>query len=369
MHIITGYDILCFFYRCNHITNLVFWDFLRIKIKMNKDGTSCELAKALRNSESSLPLENDSALLNKYIHAATSDNTRRAYQSAIRQFEKWGGRLPTNAERIVDYLLNKASVLNVRTIELHITAISQWHHYQGIKDPTRAPLVRKTIEGIKRTHGKPKRKAKALKLEHIASMLNYLRKLPESNKKYRDIALVLIGFFGAFRRSELVNIQIEDLEWDEDGLIIQIDRSKTDQQGHGLKRAIPFGDKYCCAATAVKDWLNHSKIDTGALFRPINRWGQIQNRQLNPSSINELLKGLGQICKFNFVPELSSHSFRRGLSTSAARERIDFELIKKQGGWKNDATVWGYIEEGQQLTENASLQLMEKLASLANPKK
>lgn len=102
-------------------------------------------------------------------------------------------------------------------------------------------------------------------------------------------------------------------------------------------------------------------MKNGPLFRPVNRWYQLQSRPLNPGAINDLLKILGKACQFDFVPDLSSHSFRRGLSTSAARERVDFELIKKQGGWKNDGTVWEYIEEGQRFTENASLVLMEKL--------
>ena len=112
---------------------------------------------------------------------------------------------------------------------------------------------------------------------------------------------------------------------------------------------------------AVKMWLESADIVSGPLFRPVNRWDQVQAKPLNPGAINDLLKVLGDACQFDFVPDLSSHSFRRGLSTSAARERVDFELIKKQGGWKNDATVWEYIEEGQQLSNNASLVLMEKL--------
>jgi integrase len=105
-------------------------------------------------------------------------------------------------------------------------------------------------------------------------------------------------------------------------------------------------------------------IDDGPLFRPINRWEQVQSKPLNPGAINGLLKNLGKACQFDFIPELSSHSFRRGLSTSAARERVDFELIKKQGGWKSDATVWEYIEEGQQLSDNASVILMAKMAEM-----
>lgn len=320
---------------------------------------------SLRNGESSSIACQESGLLRHYLQAATSDNTRKAYRSAIRQFEKWGGRLPTERDTIVRYLLSKAESHNPRTLDLHLTAISQWHQYQGLADPVRDPLVRKTMEGIRRSHGRPKQKAKALRLEHIAQMANYLKSLPNSKKKQRDSALVLTGFFGAFRRSELVSIQVSDLVWEPEGLIIQLPRSKTDQQAAGLVRALPFGENSsCCPASAIKLWMDTAEIVTGPLFRPVNRWDHVQNKHLNPAAINNLLKSLGKACQFDFVPDLSSHSFRRGLSTSAARERVDFELIKKQGGWRNDATVWEYIEEGQQFNDNASRILMDKVASL-----
>lgn len=320
---------------------------------------------SLRNAESNLVTRTESEALHQYLQAATSDNTRKAYRSAIRQFEKWGGRLPSDRDPVVRYLLARAETLNSRTLDLHLTAISQWHHYQGIIDPVRDPLVRKTMDGIRRTHGQPKRKAKALRLEHIAQMVKHLQQRPDSKKKYRDIALVLTGFFGAFRRSELVAIQIGDLVWEPEGLIIRLPRSKTDQQATGLVRALPFaGNRACCPATAIKRWMDAADISTGPLFRPVTRWDQVQAKHLSPEAINGLLKTLGSACQFAFVPELSSHSFRRGLSTSAARERVDFELIKKQGGWKNDTTVWGYIEEGQQLSDNATVILMEKLDEL-----
>jgi len=319
---------------------------------------------SLRNENSTLVKRQESESLRQYLQAATSENTRKAYRSAIRQFEKWGGRLPSDRDTVVRYLLARAEPLNSRTLDLHLTAISQWHYYQGVTDPVRDPLVRKTMEGIRRTHGQPKRKAKALRLEHIAQMVNHLRHLPDSKKKNRDIALILTSFFGAFRRSELVAIQISDLTWEPEGLIIRLPRSKTDQKATGLARALPFGFPNCCPATAIKDWLEVAGFDNGPLFRPINRWEQVQSKPLNPGAINDLLKNLGKACQFDFIPELSSHSFRRGLSTSAARERVDFELIKKQGGWKSDATVWEYIEEGQQLSDNASVILMAKMAEM-----
>lgn len=308
------------------------------------------------------------AKVQEYLNAATSESTRKAYRSAIRQFEKWGGRLPTDSDTLVHYLLGRAESVNPRTLELHLTAIGQWHRVQGIPNPVIEPLVQKTMQGIRRVHAKPKQKAKALRLEHIATMTNTLRAMPESKKKLRDIALVLTAFFGAFRRSELVAIQVEDLNWEEEGLVIRLPRSKTDQTGEGLIRALPFGNPGVCPATAVKAWLKAAGITDGPVFRAVNRWDHIQSRPLNPASINELLKKLGAQCNFEFVDTLSSHSFRRGLSTSAAREKVDFELIKKQGGWKSDTTVWEYIEEGQRLTDNATVTLMEKMALLAETK-
>ncbi|MCL1088891.1 tyrosine-type recombinase/integrase [Shewanella profunda] len=318
----------------------------------------------LRNEESTLIERQEAESLRHYLQAATSDNTRKAYRSTIRQFEKWGGRLPSDRDTVVRYLLARAESLNPRTLDLHLTAISQWHHYQGLIDPVSDPLVRKTMEGVRRTQGQPKRKAKALRLEHIAQMVNHLRQLPDTKKKQRDIALVLTGFFGAFRRSELVAIQIGDLVWEPEGLLIRLSRSKTDQQAMGLVRALPFGAPGCCPAMAMKNWIELADINEGPVFRPVNRWDKVQPKALNPGGINQLLKTLGNACQFDFVPDLSSHSFRRGLSTSAAREKIDFEFIKKQGGWKSDATVWEYIEEGQQFTNNASFILLEKLQAL-----
>lgn len=328
-----------------------------------KDQTIASASRpALKSDKNAHPsAEGASGALQTYLAAATSDNTRKAYRSAIRQFEKWGGRLPTEKHVLLRYLVDKAERLNARTLDLHLTAIAQWHRYQGLSNPVDDPMVRKTMDGIRRSHGRPKRKAKALRLEHIARMVSQLDDLPASKKRARDRALLLTGFFGAFRRSELVAIHTSDLVWEPEGLLIRLPRSKTDQEAAGLVRALPFGSNNVCPGTAIKTWIGLSGITDGPLFRSVNRWDQIGDRGLHPAAINAFLKDLGTVCQFDFVPELSSHSFRRGMSTSAARERIEFDLIKKQGGWKSDATVWEYIDEGQQLTSNASSVLMEKL--------
>lgn len=316
-----------------------------------------------------VPASNDLAVSirhRQYLNSATAENTRATYRSAIRQFERWGGKLPTDRDTIIRYLLDHAETRNVRTLDLHLTALSQWHRYQSFADPVQDPTVRKTLNGMRRLHGKPKKKAKALRLEHIARILAWLRQQPDSLKKTRDLALVQMGFFGAFRRSELVAIRVEDLVWDQDGLIIRLSRSKTDQIGEGLERVIPAGVGSICAVQAMRDWLTQAGITSGPVFRPINRWGQLQDRALRPAAINDFLKSLAEACGFEFASELSSHSFRRGLSTSAARENLDFELIKKQGGWKNDATVREYIDEGRRFEDNVATALIAELERLVS---
>lgn len=302
----------------------------------------------------------------RYIKAATADNTRKTYRAAIRRFEHWGGRLPTDANTLVQYLTAQAGQLNPRTLSVHINALSQWHRVQQLYDPTQETLVRKTLEGIHRLHGKPKRKAKALKLEHIAQMLRYLDGQPETPQQLRNKALLLVGFFGAFRCSELVGIHVEHLVWESDGVLIELPRSKTDQLGQGKTRGLPYYvvSPANCPATALKQWLDVADIKKGPIFRGINRWQQIQDKSLYPGSVTDILKSIGKSCDFDFVPELSSHSFRRGLSTSASRENVDFALIKQQGGWQNDETVRGYIEEGRLLSHNAATPLLEKLTQL-----
>lgn len=297
----------------------------------------------------------------QYLQAATSDNTRKTYRSAIRHFQKWGGKLPTDRETLTHYLIDHAETLNPRTLEVRLTAISQWHQFQSFNDPAQDPSVRKTLKGIRRTHGKPKKKAQALRLQDLAAMIKHLTQLPASPKSTRDRALLLIGYFGGFRRSELVSIRVEHLKWETEGIIVSLPRSKTDQEGEGIRRAIPYGNDLICPVSSLKVWVYEAGIKEGPLFRPINRWGQIQSRALNPASINETLKEIGTACKFDFVIDLSSHSLRRGLTTSAARENVDFETIKKQGGWKSDATVWEYIDEGRLFSNNVGHSLIDSI--------
>jgi len=298
----------------------------------------------------------------RFLMAATTDNTRRTYRSAIRHFQAWGGLLPCDEAMVIRYLLAFAQKQNPRTLALRLTALSQWHRYQGFSDPAASATVRKTLRGIERVNGRPRQKAKALLLEDLELIVAYLNTL-EGLSALRDSALLQVGYFGAFRRSELVTLQVQYLQWQREGLQITLPRSKTDQEGEGLDKAIPYGDSVCCPAKALRCWLEVAQIEQGPLFRRISRWGRVGEGALHEGSVNAILTTRAQEAGVLYAPTMSSHSLRRGLATSAHRAGADFLEIKRQGGWRHDGTVHGYIEEARAFEENAAGSLLRRKPS------
>jgi len=295
----------------------------------------------------------------RFLAAATSDNTRRTYRSAIRHFQAWGGVLPCDETTVIRYLLTFAEALNPRTLSLRLTALSQWHRYQGFPDPAATATVRKTLRGIERVHGCPRQKAKALLLEDLDRIVAHLNETA-GLAALRDSALIQVGYFGALRRNELVTLEVRYLHWEREGLRITLPRSKTDQEGQGLDKAIPYGDSICCPAKALRCWLDAAQIEQGPLFRRISRWGVVGEAALNVGSVNAILAARAKDAGLSHAPEMSSHSLRRGLATSAHRAGADFLEIKRQGGWRHDGTVQGYIEEAGAFEENAAGSLLRR---------
>jgi integrase len=287
------------------------------------------------------------------LAAATSANTRRTYQSAIRHFLAWGGLLPADEGAIIRYMLACAETHNPRTVALRITALSRWHVHQDFRDPTATTTVRKTLLGIARTHGKPRRQAKALPVEDLDRISEVLSKAG-TLRAVRDNALLQVGFFGGFRRSELVAIRVQHISWETEGVTITLPRSKTDQTGEGIVKALPYGSGLRCPVTALRIWLEQAGLTDGFVFRSISRWGRIQPDGLHASSVNGLLSAAASQAGLAYAPSLSSHSLRRGMATSARRAGAGFQEIKKQGGWRHDGTVHGYIEEADRFSENAA---------------
>lgn len=288
----------------------------------------------------------------RYLAAATSERTRRTYRSAIRQFERWGGKLPTDELTLIRYCLDRAKTLNPRSLDIHITAISRWHYYQGLFDPTKTPRVHKTLEGIRRVHGRPKNKAKALQSEQLRAVIGAIDERPLGPRAARDRALLLTGFFGGFRRSELTALSVSDLLFETLGAKIVLPRSKTDQTGEGMVRAIPRSAGALCPVTALERWLELSGIESGPVFRPVNRHGGVLGVALSSSAVSEIVKSCCKAAGIADWDAYSGHSLRSGMATSASRAGANFANIKRQGGWRSDHTVWEYIAEGRAYEDN-----------------
>lgn len=297
---------------------------------------------------------------NPYISAATSSNTRKAYQGDIRHFENWGGQLPANTETILAYLQAFAKHLNPRTLARRLTALKNWHIYQSFPDPTQHPAVSKTLVGIMRTHGKNKEKARPLLPEQLLSIVQKLTE-KKTLRAYRDNALLQIGFFGAFRSSELVAIHYEHIQWQDCGIDILIPHSKTDQTNEGRYCSIPKGNAQLCAMHALKQWLEKSAITTGPVFRRAPRKNSISDTALTPIFISHILRKCAREAGIEQSEKFSSHSLRRGLATSASRDGASIPAIMRQGRWKNVNTVIEYIEATQRFEENATDYILKKI--------
>jgi len=212
--------------------------------------------------------------------------------------------------------------------------------------------VQKTMAGIQKTHGKPKTKAPAMRLEQLEQCIV---SWPATNSvnDARDQALLCVGFFAAFRGRELLGVQMEHLSWHDQGLTILLPKSKTDQTGEGLCVALPILHNSVCPVVALKRWLSRAEIVSGLIFPGISRWGQVRTTAMTLPTLNLIIKAHAQRCQFEHAERFSSHSLRRGLATSASAAGASFKSIMRQGRWRHEGTVLEYIEEGQQFQDNA----------------
>ncbi len=170
---------------------------------------------------------------------------------------------------------------------------------------------------------------------------------------FRDKALLLLGFAGAFRRSELVDLQIEDLKLVRDGYIVKLKRSKTDQQGEGREVAIPYGSNpSTCPVRAMQDWINIGRLQEGPLFMPINRHGQKATEAMTSHAVAVIIKKYAP--NREMAMELSGHSLRAGFATTAAMAGVQEYAIMKQTGHKRSDTLKKYIRSRDLWKGNAA---------------
>ena len=300
------------------------------------------------------------ASIHTYLQAATSQNTRRAYQADIRHFITWGGRLPCSPDVLLRYLQEHAPALNPRTLKRRLVAIKHWHTCQEFPDPTTHPLVRKTLSGILHVHGKPPEKAPPFSVEQLQLLTHYLKSRGELSD-WRNNALLQVGFFGAFRRSELVVMHWEHVIFVPKGVEILIPRGKTDQEGEGNVCAIPYGNSVLCPVTALHQWREKSAALSGPVFCQILKGHRITAQAISSNSINKIIKSVAVACELPQAENYSGHSLRRGFATTASQKGASFSSIMRQGRWRHERTVHGYIEEGSRFDANAAGSILDDI--------
>jgi integrase len=240
----------------------------------------------------------------------------------------------------------------ITTLARRLSAISQAHQIASFESPTLSPVVRQLMAGIRRSHHSVPAAKKPVLVDDLKAIA---AQLPETILGIRDRALLLLGFSGGFRRSELVALDCEDLAQDESGLLATVRRSQTDAEGEGRTVRIPFGSAAdrTCPVTAVEQWRKAAHIETGPLFRVVNRHGQILEKRLSGEAVGLVVKR--RVESLGYDPaQFGGHSLRAGLATSAAMAGKPERVIMQQTGHRSLTTLRRYIREENVFRENAA---------------
>jgi len=222
-----------------------------------------------------------------YVCDSLAENTRRAYQSDLRHFEVWGGSLPASPQSVAAYLAAYADRLSVTTLVRRLASLSKAHQSRGLGNPVRTELVRATLRGIKRQRRRTLLQAKPLLRDDLLLVLDAMG---NGLKDLRDRALLLIGFAAALRRSELVALDVADVEHVRRGVVLHLKRSKTDQDGQGHNVAIPYGRGRWCPIDCLDPWWSASGIAENAIFRPVDRHARVSATRLSGEAVSILVR-------------------------------------------------------------------------------
>jgi integrase len=292
----------------------------------------------------------------EFASCARSRNTLRAYAADWRDFETWCrsrnfDALPASPQTVALYLTALAQTRKVATLTRRISAISQAHRTVRLSPPTEEAPVRLVMAGIRRTLGTAAQAKRPILIPDLQAMVGAI---PDTLIGKRDRAILLIGFTGAFRRSELAALDCEDLAETPDGLVITIRRSKTDQEAEGRKMAIPRGrEDRTCPVRALAEWRAAGAVQSGPVFLRVNRHGQVLRERISAEAVAIVVKRYASKLGYD-ISEFAGHSLRAGLATAAAMAGKSERAIMNQTGHRSTTTVRRYIRDGNLFRENAA---------------
>ena len=293
------------------------------------------------------------------LKISKSKNTLRAYKSDFKDFGTFCAKhslasLPSEPKIVSLYLTHLSKNSKISTLRRRLVSISMVHKLKGHYLDIKHPVIVENLMGIKRAKGSIQKGKKPILINDLKLIINVINEQKINDiKKIRDKTIILIGFGGGFRRSEIISIDHEDLEFVSEGVKITVKKSKTDQFGDGMMKGIPFltNEKYCPVAN-LKKWIEISKIKSGAIFRRFAKGSILTDSRLTDQSIVLLLKeylNLAGIENKNFA----GHSLRSGFATVAADFGADERSIMAMTGHKTTQMVRRYIREANIFKNNA----------------
>jgi integrase len=301
----------------------------------------------------------------EFVAAGWASNTQRAYAADWAAFSAWCAArgldaLPATAATVALYLSDMAAPTEpdqaprkVSTIQRRLAGIAYTHRHAGHDSPAESREVRAVMRGIRRSRGAPPTEKQPATTPIVRAMVEALA---DDLRGRRDRALLLLGFAGALRRSELVGLSLADAQFTREGLILSIRRSKTDQEGQGLTKGIAYGSNpTTCPVRALRDWLEAAAISDGPLFRSL-RHRQVQAGGLGGRDIARIVKQAAAAAGLD-PAAFSGHSLRAGLATAAAEAGVSERAIMEQTGHKSLLVMRRYIRKGSLFKDNASAQV------------
>ena len=300
----------------------------------------------------------EETLLN--LENSKANNTVRAYKSDFKDFGLFCAQngfksLPSDPKIVslyLTYLSTKEA--KISTLKRRLVSIGVIHRLKGHYLDTKHPSIIENLMGIKRRKGSIQKRKKPILIRHLKLVINVIdeQKIKDI-KKLRDRSIILIGFSGGFRRNEIVSLDYEDLDFVEEGLKIQIRKSKTDQFGEGLVKALPyFENSQYCPVISLKKWLELSKITSGSVFRRFVKGSKLSENRLTDQTVALLIKEYLQLAGID-NKNYSGHSLRSGFATSAAESGAEERNIMTMTGHKSTEMVRRYIREANLFKNNA----------------
>jgi integrase len=307
------------------------------------------------------PLASLAGQAREFAAAAKAENTLRAYAADWNDFRDWCmahqlPALPAPPDTVALYLTDRAGTLKTSSLARRLTTINRAHEAAGHPSPAtmRHAVVSEVWKGIRRKKGTAEEGKKPFL---TADLRKIIAELPDDLQGKRDRALLLAGFAGGFRRSELARLRLEDFKETPEGMVAWLRRSKTDQEGQGRPVALPYGsDPLTCPVRALQSWIQAAAISAGPLFRAVDQLGMVSAQALAADSVAWIVKRA--VRRAGMEPaEYSGHSLRSGLATQAAMNGASELAIMKQTGHRSLATVRKYIRDGALFRDNAATKL------------